>query len=204
MAPALYRRVRRAVGANVFGSLFQKRRKKPSGQPSEETIRDVRQGDVFTLSGFGLEYEDGYFLVDKKNRYESASANWHEILGVDGDKRLWVEWAGDRGDSVSVRPDDRPVGLSAAGLTEEDLVRLDEERSIDNRVEYDGARFDYVNSGEAFFYEQGVGAGQGFYLWEFASDDGSRLLSVVKWEATPFQVYVSELLSPESFAVYRR
>ena len=44
--------------------------------------------------------------------------------------------------------------------------------------------------------------GAGFYLWEFAGED--KALSIDKWEGAPFQAYMSEVLSPDSFTVYKR
>lgn len=188
----------------MFGSLF-KRGKKTSGVASvDESVRAARPGDVFTLSGFALELEDTYFLVEKRSRYESASAEWHEILGADGDKRVWVEWSDPAGPTLAAREDSRPMGLRQAGISEDTLIKMDEEHSIDNTLTYDGAVYRYENSGEALFFENERGEGEGFYLWEFTSDEASRALSVVKWEGVPFQVYVSQLLAFDSVSVYNQ
>ena len=187
----------------MFGKLFQKREKRPTGS-QDETIGSASVGDVFTVSGFGLEYEESYFIIEKKNRYAGSSAEWFEVLGVDDDKRLWVEWSGAGDRSVSVRADARPVGLDSVGVTTDELIRMDEKHSIDSYIDSQGTRYQYENSGEASYFEDDMGEGAGFYLWEFASDDGARILSVVKWDDMPFQIYISEVVSADRLSVYKR
>ena len=188
----------------MFGSLFRKRKKTgPASGSLSDSIKDGRVGDVFTVTGLSLEYEDSYFIIEKMNRYEGYSGESYELLGVDGDKRLWVQWSDAGGLFVAVTVDDRPMGLKQLSLTEENLVSMDEEHSVDNYVTYEGTRHYYRNSGEAVYYEDNLGAGVGFYLWEFTSEDG-KLPSVTKWEGQPFQAYVSEVVSPDSVTLYKR
>ena len=187
----------------MLGSLFRGRKGKKSGSDSlVDSIQDARVGDVFTVTGFRLEYEDGYFIIEKMNRYQGFSGVSYELLGVDGDNRLWVHWADESGPFVTLMEESRPMGLTGLGVTEQELIKMDEEHSIDNYIDYDGIRFHYTNSGEAFYFEDNSGEGDGFYLWEFA--DKYRVLSVDKWEGLPFQVYISDVVSPDGFAVYKR
>ena len=172
--------------------------------PEDETIRSAKVGDVFTVSGLSIEHDDSYFLIEKRNRYESTVGDWLEVLGAEGDTKLWLEWAASDAQTVSVRPDGRPTGLGQAGISEDLLVTLDEEHSIDNAITYEEATYRYENSGEVYYYEGGRGEGVGFYMWEFVSDEASKVLSVVKWEGSPFEVYVSEVLPFDSVSVYRR
>ena len=99
--------------------------------------------------------------------------------------------------------DDKPVGLSTLGINESDLQRMDDEHSIDNTIIFDDIKFSYQQSREAFHFPNGQGRGQGFYIWEFASEDQARLISVIKWENTPFQVYFSEVVPLENVTVYK-
>ena len=46
------------------------------------------------------------------------------------------------------------------------------------------------------------GEGEGYYLWEFTGDE--KVLSIDKWEAMPFQAFVSDVVPPESITVYKR
>ena len=99
----------------------------------------------------------------------------------------------------------RPVGLSSIGLDEEDLLRLDEENSIDNYITVEGQRYTYRTSSEALYFKDNRGEveGEGFYLWEFMSEDELRVWSVSKWEGMPFEAYFSEVISPDSVSLYK-
>ena len=187
----------------VFDSLFGRKKRRPKSAAQDETLSSAGVGDVFTIAGYSLDYEDTYFLIEKRNRYASASGEWHELLGAEGDKKLWLEWAGDKPQTVSARSEERPVGLQQAGFSEQDLVRMDEEHSLDNTVTYEGATYQYENSGEVFYFEDRSGDGAGFYLWEFVSEEPAKIVSVVKWEGSPFEVYASDVLPIDSVSLYR-
>ena len=187
----------------MLGSLFGRRKKKPPVSSSlGDTVRDAGVGDVFTVTGLSPEYEESYFIVEKKNRYESFSGTSYELLGVEGDHRLWVHWSDEGGLFVAAMAEGKPSGLTGLGLTEGELDRMDKQHSIDNSVTYEGVQFHYQNSGEAFFYQDNGADGAGFYLWEFAGED--KMLSIDKSEGMPYQGYVSDVLSPDSITVYKR
>ena len=188
----------------MFKSLFGKKKPKRDAAPTIETIRDARVGDVFTVTGLELEFEDSYFIIENLNRYASQQSEWYELLGVDGDARLWLTYSGGGDMYVTATVEDRAMGLSQIGVTEDDLVRMDNEHAIDNSVSLDSDVFHYKNSGEVFFFEDNRGEGQGHYLWEFESEDGSRVLSIDKWEGRPFHAYVSDVVPAENIAVYGR
>lgn len=189
----------------MFGSLFRKRKKRaptPEAGSLGDSVKDARVGDVFTITGLSVEYDDSYFIVEKLNRYESASGEWHEILGADGEKKLWVQWSGDGGLFVTANADAKPLSLNQVGVTEDELIRMDDEHSIDNHIDYEGVRFSYRNSSEAAYYQDNRGEGEGYYLWEFTGEE--KVLSIDKWEGMPFQAFVSDVVSPESITVYKR
>ena len=189
----------------MFKSLFGGRKKRPPESSTlVDSIKDARGGDVFTVSGLSIEYEESYFIIEKLNRYESSVGQWHEALGADGENKLWLQWSDHGGLHMSVMPDGRPMGLSRLGLDEEQLHRMDEEESIDNSFTYEGTRYYYQFSGEAQYYQDDRGPGEGFYLWEFAGEDDRQLISVNKWEGVPIQGYLSEVVSPGSVTVYKR
>jgi hypothetical protein len=189
----------------LLGSLFGRKRKKPRGDASaSENIRDAETGDVFTVTGHALEYEDSYFMVEQVNRYSSAIGNWREVLGADGENKVWVSWSEEAGTQyVTVSPDDRPVGLEALGLAETDMVRLDEEQSISNYITVDGTDFYYRFSAETTLYEGSAG-GQAFYMWDLVSEDDTRVLTIDKWEGLPFRARFSDVVPPESITLYKQ
>ena len=191
----------------MFRSLFgRKTKNRPLTSQNlslSDSIKDAVAGDVFTIQGLSLEYDDAYFFIEKIDRYENPSGVWYEITGADGDKQVWVEWS--QGDTlfVTATGNRRPVGLSAIGLTEEDLIRLDEENSIDNFIDVDNERYLYRSSSEALYFKDNRGQGDGFYLWEFISEGDQRVLAITKWEGLPFESYFSEVISPENVILYK-
>ncbi len=191
----------------MFRSLFgRKTKNRPSTSPDlslSDSIKDAKAGDVFTIQGLSLEYDDVYFFIEKIDRYESPSGVWYEITGADGDNQVWVEWS--QGDElfVTATDDRRPVGISSIGLAEEELIRLDEENSIDNFIDVDNDRYFYRASSEAFYFKDNLGQGDGFYLWEFISEDERRVLSVTKWDGLPFESFSGEVISPDNVTLYK-
>ena len=191
----------------MFRSLFGRKSKTRPATSQDlslsDSIKDARAGDVFTIQGLSLEYDDVYFFIDKIDRYENPSSVSYEITGADGDNQVWVEWS--QGDElfVTATDDRRPVGISSIGLTEEELIRLDEANSIDNFVDVENGRYFYRASSEAFYFKDNRGDGDGFYLWDFISEDERRVLSVTKWEGLPFEGFFSEVISPDNVTLYK-
>ena len=190
----------------MFRSLFgrsKRRRDRSSSGPRDDSIRSARAGDVVTISGLGLEYEDSYFFIERRHRYTTGPDSWYELECADGDTRVWVEWTDGYNLSVSATGNPDPSGLDSIGLTEDDLIELDEQHSIDNFINVGGQDYRYRNSAEVSFYKDCSGPGEPFYHWDFLSDDGLRILSITKWEGRPFEVVFSEVLSPDSVTLYQ-
>lgn len=192
----------------MFRSLFGKRgnKKTPAANQNlsqNDSIKEARAGDVVSIQGLSLEYDDILFYLEKIDRYESPAGVWYELFGADGDNRVWIEWS--EGDELFVTATDnrRAVGLTGIGLNEEELIRLDEQNSIDNYISVGDQRYRYRNSSEALYFKDNKGEGEGFYLWEFMAEDELRVLSVSKWEGVPFEVYFSEVISPDNVTLYK-
>ena len=88
----------------MFGSLFGRRKKKrrsdDASSPGDETIRSARVGDVVVITGFSPTLEDAYFITEKLNRYESPLGKWYDLIGVEGERRVAIEWSDDDGLSI--------------------------------------------------------------------------------------------------------
>ena len=193
----------------MFRSLFGGRKsKRPSSSESsqaDETLRSARVGDVVVISGFSPTLEDSYVIADKINRYESPLGKWYDLIGTDGDRPVAIEWSDDRGRlSILVSVQESPMGLSAIGVTEDELVRMDEEQSLENGIDYGGERYAYSNSYEVFRFEDGGQDGEGFYLWEFFTQGRQKTIAVVKWEEMPYEVYASEAVSSDRVSVFKK
>ena len=192
----------------MLESLFGKRKKKrPPGEGStaqDETVRSAGVGDVVVIRGFSPSYEDAYFIVELVSRFESRVGRWQELIGVDGDRRVGIEWSDDDGLFISVTEQQEPMGLTSVGLTHEELVRLDNEQSIDNYLVYEGVKYHYVNSYEVNYFRGNGDQGEGFYMWEFTSEDREKMLSVIKSEGAPFEVQTAVVVSPDIVSVYKK
>ena len=190
----------------MLRSLFGRgrRRQASPSTPLESTIRDARVGDVVVLRGFALEYEDCYFVVENVHRYGGSGIVWYELVVADAENRLWLEWSeDDAGLHVTATDDRRPVNLDSIGLAEAALMDMDASRSIGRSVSVDGLRFMYRNSVEAFYFRDNRPTdGEGFYLWEFLAEDESRVLSVTKFEGTPFEAHFAEIIPSENVLLY--
>ena len=189
----------------MLRSLFGRGKKKrePVGPRPDESIRAARVGDVVTFSGLSLEHDERLFYVERIHRYATAADTWYELLCADGDARLWVDWTDGNDLSVTVTPDTGPAGLNGTGLTEDDLIQLDEDHSIDNYVTIEGDDYYYRNSAEALFFRDNRGPGDAFYQWDFIKEQGDMTLSISKWEGRPFEVVFSEVIPPESVTLYQ-
>ena len=189
----------------MFRSLFggKKKNRALDSSLTDDSIRSAGVGHVVVIAGFVSSLEDAYFTIEQANRYEGPAGDWHELIGVDGDKRVGIEWSYDGQLFVSVSEHGRPLGLGSLGIDYDDLVRLDNENSIENHITFEGERYAYKNSYEATFFRDSRGEGDGFYMWEFVSDDLKKMVSVVKWEGTPFEVYTSVEVSPDLVTAYK-
>ena len=183
---------------------------KSGSQPHDLTLADV--GDELAIRGLTEGYDPAFqhverrdnFVIEQLNRYESDSDEWYELIGASGDRRLWLEWADEGELFITATTDRTPMGLGSVGLTESELSRMDEEHSIDNSFTHDSRRYFYKNSQEVEFFQDDEEDGDGFYLWDFVSEDRSRMLSVVKFEGKPFEVFKSEIVPPGNITVYKR
>ncbi len=192
----------------MFRSLFGgKKGRRQSGSESargDDSIRSARVGDVVVISGFSPSLEDAYVVTEKINRYESSFGKWYDLVGSDGDRPIAIEWSDDGGLTMFVTSQESAMALSAVGLTDDELVRMDEEQSLDNFLEYEGERYLYSNSYEVFRFEDDRDEGEGFYLWEFFTTGREKTIAVVKWEGMPFEAYASEALSPDLVSVFKK
>ena len=188
----------------VFRSLFGGRKKKPTPSEEEDTLANAKVGDVVVIAGFAPSLDDAYFLIESRNRYEAATGDWYELVGVDGDRHVCIEYSGEEASLfVSVSEYGAAMSLESLGLDEDGLIEIDEQHSIDNFVDYEGEHYYYTNSQEVYFFANDGDEGQGYYGWEFMSRDRKNMLAVVKWEGAPFEVYASEVVSPSIVSVYR-
>ncbi|MEM7260361.1 MAG: DUF4178 domain-containing protein [Planctomycetota bacterium] len=174
---------------------------------TELTVADARRGDMVTVRHAAPDYEDLEFKVQHIHRYESGGSKWHELAGKSPHGEVALEWEHDDGLQVglSFAKTHRIEELTSNGtpLTEDHLVRFDEEQSSANTVEFEGDPYHFASSGEIGFFEDGQGDGEGFYSWEFEADDGKSSLSIEKWEGEAFAAQRSATIDPDDVQIYR-
>lgn len=183
------------------------RKKKPKAEALPQrtdlanlTIKDAIRGDNIILSGAGQSYEDLSFTVDRLNRYESDGEQWFELSGLGSGKRVFLEWSEDDELEVALQRQGG-LNLEAIGVTEEDLAQMDEERSRSRFIEYQGKRWNYRESAEAGYFKDDGAEGEGFYYWKF--DCKELQLFIEKYEGDPFEVGISEKISPGRVRIFR-
>ncbi|MXZ34205.1 MAG: DUF4178 domain-containing protein [Acidobacteria bacterium] len=183
------------------------RKKKPKAEALPQrtdlanlTIKDAIRGDNIILSGASQSYEDLSFTVDRLNRYESDGEQWFELSGLGAGKRVFLEWSEDDELEITLQRQDG-LHLEAIGVTEEDLAQMDEERSRSRFIEYQGKRWYYRESAEAGYFKDDGLEGEGFYYWKFDCDE--LQLFIEKYEGDPFEVGISEKISPGRVRIFR-
>lgn len=183
------------------------RKKKPKAEALPKptdlanlTVKDAARGDNVILSGAGQSYEDLSFTVDRLNRYESNGEQWFELSGLSAGKRVFLEWSEDDELEITIQ---RQGGLTleAIGVSEEDLVQMDEERSRSRFIEYQDKRWVYRESAEAGYFKDEGPEGEGFYYWKFDCDD--LQLFIEKYEGDPFEVGISERIDSGRVRIFR-
>lgn len=166
-------------------------------------IVDARHGDTVSVVGRGDEFDDLDFVVDRRNRYQGGSSTWYEVSGRYRGRRVYIEWYDDDELEVVGTLRDCDLTLADLGLTEQDLIRMDESQSRSEGFEHDGARFRYEDSGEIGYFRDGQGEGEGYYNWDFVEEGGDRLVFIEKWEDDPFEVGIATRIPPGDIRVFR-
>ena len=191
----------------MFRSLFGKKKRrgaKPGETPKDDSIRSAGIGDVVVIEAFSPTFEDAYFIVEGKSRLESAFGKSYELVAVDGDRKVSIEWTEGDELAISVTEYGETIALSDIGADNDALARWDDDKSTENFVEYQGQHYFYRNSYEVAYFKDEGSEWEGFYMWDFGSEDEERGISVVKWEGMPFEVYASVAVSPDVVRVYSK
>jgi len=191
----------------ILVMIFKKRGSKRPPLPQRDLanlgITDARAGDNIAVLAAGDDFEDLEFVVDRRNRYESGNEEWFELSGMYKGRRVFVEYYEDDEIEVSVNLARTEISLPDLDLSEENLTRMDEERSTDNGFEYDGQSWKYSSSEEVGYFKDGRGEGEGYYCWNFRTGDGRRELFIEKWEGDPFEGGIAEIVNPDDVKIYR-
>lgn len=159
---------------------------------------------MVVIPGFSPNLDDATFLIESKSRLESDFGNSYELAAVDGDRKVSIEWSNGDELSILVTEHGEKIQLSEIGAGEDVLVRMDNEKSTENYVKYRGQQYFYRNSYEVSYFKDNGTSMEGFYMWDFGTEDEKQAVSVVKWEGMPYEVYASVAVSPHVVRVYQK
>ena len=159
---------------------------------------------MVAIQNASRDYEDVTFTVEKIHRYEWGDESRYELVGSAPGGQVSLEWIEDERLYISLTLPRSSCRIQQLGITEDDLGRMDEEQSAANTVEHDGKTYHYESSHEVGYFEDGRGEGEGFYLWNFESDDEKNSISIEKWEGEAFQASVSSYALEGDVVVYRK
>ena len=175
--------------------------KAPVEDVTDLTIKNAKVGDVITARGAADGFEDLVFTVDRRNVYKCGVETWFEISGKFKATRVFVEVFEDDELETSIDKGEK-LKLSDLGITEEDLIKFDEEEDDSSSIKFRDQDWNYSDSDDVRYFKDGNGQGEGFYQWEFENDDGETLF-VEKFEGDPFVAGIQRPIDPDSFQVFR-
>ncbi len=165
--------------------------------PSYDT---ARKGDWMRVLGAGDNQGDLSFSIEGRGEYHCDEENWTEYYGRYLGREVCVESF--QNGEVGVVLRDRVVTLNDLDLTEEDLVRYDEEDAAEP-LQFDGSLWEFMSSGEVTCRESGSTDGDRYYSWDFVEQGGRRIICVEKREDEPFEVCLVQLVDAERVQISR-
>ena len=122
----------------------------------------IRRGDAISIDS--IESDGLHFVIDQINRYVSGEQEWFEASGMCDGQRVFVEHASEQ--KVCLHLDQAPLSLDEIGLTEDDLIRMDEARSQAESFVFDGTTWYYQESAEIVCFQDCGPQDEGCYNWD--------------------------------------
>lgn len=179
----------------------------PISHSGELTVKDLGVGGVFTISGFSEDFEDASFVISQKNRYSEGSYEWYELKAEDGDRVIWLEWEEDDELEVAAYDGGQKLegkeGLERLNLTPKKLEVIDDEE--EGEFSYEGIKYEYEDSGEAFFQRDCLGKKERFYYWDFEGEDEVHLIGIEKWgpKTSDFEIHIGKVVHPRDISILK-
>lgn len=166
------------------------------------TVTSAKPGDTLSISGAGAEFADLDFTVDRRAMVEGG-AKWTELSGMYRDHRVTLEVFNDDEVKVFGSFDGQHFTLDQLQLSEQDLADIDQRQNPADSFEFDGKVWLYRWSRELGIFRDNELQGTGCYAWRFQEENGTRFLTIRKFEGQPFAAVVSQLVDPGDITVYR-
>jgi hypothetical protein len=167
------------------------------------SVAEARRGDVISVSGAGDAMTDLDFTADRLTRFDGGSRRWFELSGPYRERRVALRVAGDEDLEVSIHNDPRKLSLEDLGLSEEDLAEMDERQNTADSFEFDGKVWLYRLSREVKSWRDDQPQAEGFYYWEFQTQDDKALLAIRKAAGEPFAASIYGGIAAADVTIYR-
>ena len=198
-----------AILVVLLGIVLMQLFKKPVPKPAPAgpdlanlKITDARRGDLISISGAGDNLSDLDFTIDHGTSLAAGVWSARLLSGIYRDRRVAVRVTETEDVEVEVDDASRHLTLEDLGLNEEDLAQMDERQNTADSFEFDGKVWLYRRSREVQARRDGQPQ-PGFYYWEFAEQDGKRLITIRKAEGEPFAVTSYTAVPAGDITVYR-
>ena len=190
---------------NIISRLLRHNKTQNANQRKEDRydLSKAQKGDVIHYSDPDPERDDPFLVVQSTRRYTGPGFEWNAIVASNSQRTVSLEASDSENiPIITVNRGDGPFSLEALDIKENELITLDEEHTTKNRLLVKGTNYYYRNSFEAFQHPNDGGSENSFYMWDFIADDGAAAMAILKPEASPFQVYFSNIIDPEEIDLY--
>lgn len=171
---------------------------------TELSALDIKVGDTVIITAAGHKYDDLNVTIERKHRYETKKDKWFEATAPYRSGRAGIEvYQEDEMPKVRVSLPQENITLDDLRLTEEDLIRMDDNQSHPETIEFDCSRWKFQESDEVRFFEDSNRNSESYYSWEFVEENNARILYIEKWEDEPFSAGVSTIVNPNDIRIFR-
>ena len=150
-----------------------------------DSVKGLSPGDVIVLHGYTDSGKDLELKIKAHHILKGSGYESH-IFDCSSDETIYIDLEKDK---VIVSVVEKDVDLNAVGLSENKLDKIDAKEK--GSISYDGKEFNYFDSDEAAYYENGE-EDEKVYYWEFDTTDGDYTLQVIYFDEE--EEYVVELL----------
>lgn len=168
--------------------------------PKDELrLENVEVGGIVHVSLMEDSYEDYDLAITQKNKYQSGSSFWYELIGDNLKAQVAIEF--ELTDSLLITIQMERMSIADIPINRADLEQIAEEAS--GSFEFDGKRFSYTDCGEATFYKNCADAPTDkFYYWEFKTADGKYIVTCEQWDDGSVDVTYSKAIPKSGVEVY--
>jgi hypothetical protein len=166
------------------------------------TVTDARSGDLLSISGAGDNLTDLDFTVDHYHSLAAGAWSVRLLSGLYHERRVTLRLSEGEDVDVMLDSDPRKITLEDLALAEEDLAEMDERQNTADSFEFDGKVWLYRRSREVQDTPDGAKRSS-YYYWEFAEQDGKRLITIAKLEGEPFAAKLYTRIPAGDITVFR-